>query len=171
MTTFVLYKDIKCYIVMKKIIIAVYLCMASVSWAFAGDKIPASAVPSKISTYVKTNYPKASAISWEFEEDENLYEAEFKITGLEYKLKITPEGVLLYSKEDIRISDIPPAVKKAALRQYQNYKIIGANKLFQKGKFIYDIALKGENASGFTRHRHVRFDVNGKVVSGISDRD
>lgn len=115
---------------------------------------------------MKANYPRVSTVEWDFEKDENLYEAEFDIRGMEYKLQFSPEGVLQYAKEDILVSDIPETVKKAALKKHKGCEIIGANRLFIRGAYIYDVAVKGKNAYGNTRHDHTRFDGNGNVVSG-----
>ena len=150
---------------MKKIFITVIcLCVVCGSLAFAGDKVSISDLPAKISAYMKENYPKITTVEWDFEKDENLYEAEFDIRGMEYKLRFSPEGVLQYAKEDIHVSDIPETVKQAALKKHSGYQIIGANRLFIRGAYIYDVAVKGKNAYGNTRHDHTRFDSKGNIV-------
>lgn len=130
---------------------------------FAGEKLPPSAIPSKILTYIEQHYPKANKIEWEYEDDDKLYEAQFKIDGLEYKLKFTQEGILQYAKEDIRQSDISQTIIRYIQKEYKGYKILGANKLFINGAYIYDVGIKGKNILGFTRHYNIYFDENGKL--------
>lgn len=130
---------------------------------FAGDKLPLSAIPSTIISYLNQYYPEANKIEWEYEDDDKLYEAQFKIDGLEYKLKFTQEGILQYAKEDIRRSDIPQTIILYIQKEYKGYKILGANKLFINGAYIYDIGIKGKNMLGFTRHYNIHLDENGKL--------
>ncbi|WP_065219754.1 MULTISPECIES: PepSY-like domain-containing protein [Butyricimonas] len=156
---------------MKKIILSLFCsCVVGFVWGSTLCDIPVSAVPAAVKEYVGKNYPKASKIEWDYEEDSDLYEVDFRIDDLEYELKLTPEGVLKYSKEDIRIKDIPAVIVQHIKKEYEGYKILGANKLFVKGKYIYDVGIKGKNAAGFTRHYNIRYDEKGNVLPE-EDRD
>ena len=113
---------------------------------------------------MKQAYPEVKKIKWDFEEDENVYEAEFEINDLEYKLEITPEGKIVYSKEDLTIESIPDVIKEYLKKNYEGYKIMGANKITKKGIVKYDVGIVGKNSYGHKRHHNIYFDAKGNVV-------
>jgi|GEM_PF-801971 hypothetical protein len=131
---------------------------------FAGS-IKETAVPAKVKNYVMSHYPKAQSIDWDFEDDDNLYEAKFKIDKLKYKLQITPDGRLHASKEDVLISTLPKPIPQYIREHYAGYKILGANKKVFGNKVTYDVGIKGKNAQGNTRHYNVYFDSKGNKIS------
>lgn len=131
---------------------------------FAGS-IKETAVPAKVKNYVMSHYPKAQSIDWDFEDDDNLYEAKFKIDKLKYKLQITPDGRLHTSKEDVLISTLPKLIPQYIREHYAGYKILGANKKVFGNKITYDVGIKGKNAQGNTRHYNVYFDSKGNKIS------
>ena len=127
--------------------------------------IKETAVPAKVKNYVMSHYPKAQSIDWDFEDDDNLYEAKFKIDKLKYKLQITPDGRLHASKEDVLISTLPKLIPQYIREHYAGYKILGANKKVFGNKITYDVGIKGKNAQGNTRHYNVYFDSKGNKIS------
>lgn len=131
---------------------------------FAGS-IKETAVPAKVKNYVMSHYPKAQSIDWDFEDDDNLYEAKFKIDKLKYKLQITPDGRLHASKEDVLIFTLPKPIPQYIREHYAGYKILGANKKVFGNKVTYDVGIKGKNAQGNTRHYNVYFDSKGNKIS------
>lgn len=148
--------------VMKKGLLLLVICILGVH-VYAGD-IDESRVPRMVKESVKKAYPEAARVKWDFEEDENVYEAEFEIGDLEYKLEITPEGKIVYSKEDITIESIPPVIKEYLAKEYAGYKIMGANKIMKKGVVKYDVGIVGKNSYGHKRHYNIHFDAEGKVM-------
>ena len=114
---------------------------------------------------IMSHYPKAQSIDWDFEDDDNLYEAKFKIDKLKYKLQITPDGRLHASKEDVLISTLPKLIPQYIREHYAGYKILGANKKVFGNKITYDVGIKGKNAQGNTRHYNVYFDSKGNKIS------
>lgn len=142
------------------ILIAYFFCTST----FAGS-IKEAAVPAKVKNYVINHYPKARSIDWDFEDDDNLYEAKFKIDQLKYKLQITPDGRLYTSKEDVLISTLPKAIPQYIREHYAGYKILGANKKISGNKVTYDVGIKGKNAQGHTRHYNIYFDSKGNKIS------
>lgn len=145
-----------------KVFIFLLSCLLA-SPVFAGS-IKESQVPVKVKAYVATYYPQATAIEWDYEKDEDIYEAEFKINRLEYKLEITPEGILHASKEDIPVSALPAAVTKHIETTYPGYKIVGANKKVKGKKVVFDVGIKGKDASGRSRYRNIYFDGEGNLL-------
>ena len=127
------------------ILIAYLFCTST----FAGS-IKEEAVPAKVKNYVINHYPKARSIDWDFEDDDNLYEAKFKIDQLKYKLQITPDGRLHTSKEDVLISTLPKAIPQYIREHYAGYKILGANKKISGNKVTYDVGIKGKCTGSYT---------------------
>ena len=77
--------------------------------------IPASRVPAPVKEQVQKQYPNAGAIEWDFDNDEDVYEAEFHLNGLEYEVKLYPDGTVSLVKADIsppRQADYRPGVLK-----------------------------------------------------------
>lgn len=151
-----------------KVFILLFSCLLA-SPVFAGS-IKESEVPAKVKAYVTTHYPQATAIKWDFEKDEGVYEAEFKINDLEYKLEITPEGSLYASKEDILVSALPAAVTKYIETTYPGYKIVGANKKVKDKKIVLDVGIKGKDTSGRSRYHNIYFDGEGNLLSSTRGR-
>lgn len=146
-----------------KVFILLFSCLLA-SPVFAGS-IKESEVPAKVKAYVTTHYPQATAIEWDYEKDEGVYEAEFRINRLEYKLEITPEGVLYASKEDLLVSALPASVTKYIETTYPGYKILGANKKVKGKKVIFDVGIKGKDTSGRSRYRNIYFDGEGNLLN------
>ncbi|MFR1412713.1 MAG: hypothetical protein ACLSUW_10675 [Akkermansia sp.] len=63
------------------------LCAAFIASGFAD--IPASNVPAPVKAQVQNQFPNAGVIEWDFDHDEDVYEAEFHINGLEYEMKLS----------------------------------------------------------------------------------
>ena len=77
--------------------------------------IPASRVPAPVKEQVQKQYPNAGAIEWDFDNDEDVYEAEFHLNGLEYDVKLYPDGTVCLIKADMRLQDLPAPVTAAAI--------------------------------------------------------
>lgn len=120
--------------------------------------IKESSVPAPVKNYVKTNYQDANHIKWDYEDDDNFYEAEFKINGLEYELEISPEGKLLYCKQEIPIESIPASIKNNLNKNYPGYNILGAKKITKGNSIKYDVGIVGKNSFGNTRHKNIYFN-------------
>ena len=83
--------------------------------------IPASRVPAPVKEQVQKQYPNAGAIEWDFDNDEDVYEAEFHLNGLEYDVKLYPDGTVCLIKADMRLQDLPAPVTAAIARDFPGY--------------------------------------------------
>lgn len=146
--------------------IALLLCALICTPAMAGH-IKESSVPTTVKNCIEEKYPAAKDIEWDFDKDEQLYEAEFKIDGLEYKIEITPDGVLYASKEDFPVSGLPAAITKYIAEHYPDSKILGANRKTSRGIVTYDVGISDKGSRGRTRHRNLYFDVQGQSVGKV----
>ena len=75
--------------------------------------IPESSVPVAAVSSVKGAYPNAGPIEWDSEMHgmERIYEAEFRINGFQFDVKIAPDGKIVRIKEEIAASSLPEAVR------------------------------------------------------------
>ncbi len=105
--------------------VLVALCGLSATSAMAADLQP-SQVPAQVRAVVEKMYPKAAFIEWEFDKEDGYYEAEFRNAGQDVDLKITPEGQMLYAKEDKSARDVPEAVRTAVLAKHPGARILDA---------------------------------------------
>lgn len=128
------------------------------------DDLKDEQVPSQVKAYVAKHYPKANSVEWEFDEDDNLYEAEFKIDNLKVKLKLTTKGVLRSSKEDMEAKNLSDSITMYIRKNHPNYKILGANKYVRDNVTIYDVGIKGKNSFGYTRHNNLYFNEQKKPI-------
>ena len=74
--------------------------------------IPASRVPAPVKEQVQKQYPNAGAIEWDFDNDEDVYEAEFHLNGLEYEVKLYPDGTVSLVKADISLQHLPAPLRR-----------------------------------------------------------
>lgn len=142
------------------------LSVFSLVWCtcmYAKDLLPAQ-VPAPVRAYVEKNHPSAADVKWDYDEDDGVYEAEFRVDGLECKLEISPAGILVRSKQDVRAEEIPSAIRQYLDEEYAGYKILGANKQSDGKQVRYDVGVKGKNVLGYTRHCNILFDARGKVI-------
>lgn len=148
---------------MKKITSLLLLLAA---WAFAckGDEIPLSDLPDAIQTYIETNYPDYSL---DQAEQETLcgggsgYELEIE-KGEEDDLNLTfdADGVFLFVKIDISISELPAAVLNSINTNYDGFAVEEPAKLtLGDGTVRYQAELeKGKD------EKEVQFDAEGVII-------
>lgn len=67
--------------------------------------IPASNVPAPVKAQVQNQFPNAGVIEWDFDHDEDVYEAEFRINGLEYDMKLSADGTVFLIKAGKRVKE------------------------------------------------------------------
>ncbi len=142
-----------------------FLLLTCLLWntTFAKD-LKEEQVPEPVKKYVTKHYPKADDVEWEFDDDDNLYEAEFKINHLKVKLKLTPAGALHTSKEDMEAGNLSNTIVVYIQKNHPGYQILGANKYVQNNVTVYDVGIKGKNSFGQTRHENLYFNEQGQSI-------
>ncbi len=80
------------------------------------DGIPQSSVD-----FVKSEFPKAEDTEWE--KEENDYEAEFKISGVEYSVEFDKDGKWLATEKEINAEDVPESVMNVLKEKYPDHKV------------------------------------------------
>lgn len=86
-------------------------------------------VPAPVKAIIAKEYPKATSIDWDFEDDDGYYEAEFKIGELDYEVHVSPTGELLKRKEQIMVKDIPAAISSYIKDHHPEHTVRKAKKI------------------------------------------
>ena len=118
--------------------------------------IPASRVPAPVKEQVQKQYPNAGAIEWDFDNDEDVYEAEFHLNGLEYDVKLYPDGTVCLIKADMRLQDLPAPVTARRARQ-----------ITARGALKYRVDCRSETAA--VRKLELYYAPDGKLLSQKAD--
>ena len=102
-------------------------------------------VPAKVKTAFSERFPDAKKIKWD-KEDDNEWEAEFKMKGKEYSANFNSDGTWTETEYEIEISEIPSLVKVSLDKEFAGYDIEEVEaKLNPDGEF-YEFELKNEDS-------------------------
>ena len=138
---------------MKKIIVALTLCMSVVAFAQKSD------APTVAKAAFAKAYPAATKVKWE-KEDGN-YEVTFVDKGKELSAVYNAKGILTESEHEIKVSELPAAVTAYMKDHYKGITVKGAAKITKAdGSINYEAAIKGKD---------VLFDANGKFIKEAKD--
>lgn|SRR5690554_188799 len=124
---------------------------------FAQD-VPENQVPSVILNTFKKEFPKASDIEWEREDE--LYNVDFEIGYFtDYEAWFDASGKLIKYSEEISEKDLPQAVKDAVKKQFDGYRIDDVEKFIENNIETYRVEIEKGNDE-----RYVTFSKNGKLI-------
>lgn len=149
---------------MKRIIfLAEVFCLFAVLLVLAQNEAFAISkeVPAKVKDAFNAKYPNTKVIDWDWEEDKNMYEAEFKMDGREWEAYFAPDGAWEYTKTDITKSKLPAAVSSAvASGEYGSWNMEDFKEMDTPayGK-VYKMKVEKGREELF-----LMFDGNGKMV-------
>ena len=106
--------------------------------------IPESSVPAAAVSSIKGAYPNAGVIEWDSEMHglKKIYEAEFKINGFQYDVKIAPDGKIVRIKEEMAVSSLPEAVRSSVLKRYPGCRIKEAKKITEGELVRYKVEVE-----------------------------
>lgn len=126
---------------MKKLVFVMLGVAMALTQACAQSKHDA---PQKVKSAFAQKFPDAQKVKWEMEE-ENEWEAEFKLNGEEYSASFATDGTWKETESEIEASALPSAVTNTLKKEFGEYKIEEAElSETPKGKF-YEVELeKGE---------------------------
>lgn len=142
-------------------ILALSLSAAFIAPVFAD--IPAANVPAAVKTQVQNQFPNAGVIEWDFDDDEDVYEAEFRINGLEYDMKLSPDGTVFLIKADIPLQSLPAPVTAAIARDFPGYALRRAKQITVRGTMKYRVYCRAEAAG--VRKLELYYAPDGKLLS------
>ncbi len=101
-----------------------------------------SSVPIPVVANVKTAYPAARLIEWDYDGDRGVYEAEFRIERLQYELVLTAEGKIVMVKAEVPVATLPPDVAAAAHRRCPAGTIEKAKKITRDDSVRYKVEVE-----------------------------
>lgn len=70
-------------------------------------------VPKIVTDTFAKKFPEAKNVKWEFEDDESVWEADFKLKKIKYSSDFDESGNWLETEREIKETDIPDKVNKA----------------------------------------------------------
>lgn len=142
------------------------LLLSALSAAFIAPglaDIPAADVPATVKTQVQNQFPNASVIDWDFDDDEDVYEAEFRINGLEYEMKLSPDGTVFLIKADIPLQSLPAPVQTAIAKDFPGYALRRAKQITVRGTMKYRVYCRSESSA--VRKLELYYAPDGKLLS------
>lgn len=103
--------------------------------------LPESSVPPAAVSAVKGAYPNAGFIEWDSEIHgmKRIYEAEFRINGFQFEVRISPDGKIVRIKEEIAAASLPAAVHASILKRYPGCRIKEAEKITEGDIIRYKV--------------------------------
>ncbi|MBJ6146130.1 PepSY-like domain-containing protein [Hymenobacter sp. BT559] len=126
--------------------------------AAQAQKMTAAQVPAAVKATFKAKFPTVQRMTWE-KEDVN-FEAGFQLGGKTMSAVITPAGALQETETDLRVSELPAAVRATLARDYKAYKVNEAATIARAdGTTVYE----AEVAKG-GKQQDVLFTADGKVA-------
>jgi hypothetical protein len=100
-------------------------------------------VPQKVKTAFTQKFPDAQKVKWDMEE-ENEWEAEFKINGKEMTACYDNTGKWLETEFEVKIKDLPAEVFKAINLKFEGFEIEEAESIEKPDFKGYEILLEIE---------------------------
>lgn len=142
----------------KSMFMAVGLMISLVAFS---QKVKESEVPTVVKDAFKKAYKDAKEVKWE-KEDAN-FEAEFEIGEADQSVVFDATGHVIETEIEIKVDELPSAVKDYVAKNYKDAKIKEATKITDaKGTVGYEAEIKDKD---------LIFDGNGKFIKEEVDKD
>lgn len=140
---------------MKYLIITAALLYANLTFA---QDIPVANVPSVVLNVFNKSFPKSNQVEWEQEGE--IYNAEFDIDWRDHEVWISKTGSILKHKKELKEKELPAIVKTYIQQNYAGYRIDDVDQYEVNKRFYYKIELKNDGTE-----RKVIIDQAGKAAS------
>ncbi len=129
------------------------------AFSLSAQKIDMAKVPAPVITAFEKKYP-GNIAKWE-REDGN-YEANFKEAGNSMSMIIDPNGAILETEMDIKISALPPSALTYVKEHYKGKTVKEAAKITKAdGSITYEAEVAGTD---------VIFDAGGKFIKESKEK-
>ena len=124
-------------------------------------------IPAEVKNAFNAKYPGMKVTDWDWEEDKNMYEAEFKMNGREMEAYLSPEGSWLKTKSEIKREQLPPAVSKGMTSgDYSSWKMSDYKEMDTPEGKRFKVKAKNGN-----EEHYLKFDNNGTLLEKMDKRD
>ena len=103
--------------------------------------VPDMKVPAPVKSAFQAKFSTVSDVKWE-KEDASVFEAEFRLSGVQMSANFAPDGKWLETETEISFAELPPAVSNAFQKSHKSASRKEAARIeLASGKIIYEIAL------------------------------
>lgn len=148
---------------MKSLIIIGALASFCINPANA-QKIKANEVPQAVKDSFSKEYPSNPTVQWE--KEDGLYEANFKINKKEVSVSLDNSGVIKEVETELAKTELPSAVQAELKKSYGDYKIEEIAKIVSNETTTYEAEVeKGESSF------ELIFDSNGKLLKKTEEKE
>jgi hypothetical protein len=114
-----------------------FLACGLFAFSASAQKMKEADVPSTIKQAFSKMNPNAHVDKWE--KEGNNWEAEYKENGVEHSTELGPNGQLIASEMEIKVSELPKAVSDYCSKNMPGKKIAEASKITDAaGKISYE---------------------------------
>ena len=134
-----------------------------------GQDIPEDRIPESVLSTFRTTYGTISDVSWEREDD--MFEAEFDLDGMEVSLLITPDGTIVATEQELPLSEIPASVRSAIQNLYPGASLEEGERITTHEGMTYEVEIRSGG-----KEYELQFDEEGNLIGkeeegGTSDED
>tara|TARA_R100000935_G_scaffold58328_1_gene94921 strand:+ start:993 stop:1457 length:465 start_codon:yes stop_codon:yes gene_type:complete len=149
---------------MKKVLIGIGLVFASVT-AIAFTTESKDKVPQMVKDAFMKKFPTTKKVDWE-KENENEWEAEFKLNKVEYSANFLEDGTWKETEHEIDKKEVPQKVILALESSFPGYEIEEAEISETAEGMVYEFEIeKGKSEMEVTINSY------GKVIKKQTDKD
>lgn len=120
-------------------------------------------VPKEVSESFANKYQKAKAIKWE-NEDNNLWEVEFKIANIEYDASFSINGEWLETETEIKVKELPENIKQKIASDFSDFEIEEAEKIETPKYKGFEVEIEKEETKII-----LVFDENGTILKNTTE--
>ncbi len=121
---------------MKKIVLTLVVIVMAFTQSIAGTP------PNDVQKAFDKMYPNATKISWD-QEKASVWEAEFVSDGYKMEAKFSEKGIWIQTESDVKVSNLPSAVKETIRTKYTGWMTEEANKTESAVEgSLYELTLK-----------------------------
>lgn len=106
------------------------------------DATPINEIPNGVTAAFKAEFPKATDV--EYVQLGTDHEVEFDVENVDHKALYSQDGKLIRHKYDIRLAQLPEAIKKTVVTDFENKSIDDTEILMQNGLTFYQVELDKE---------------------------
>jgi len=137
---------------------SILILSAVVLFGFTACGQSVKEVPEGVKSAFSQKFPDASNVKWDMEND-NEWEAEFKLNGTEYSANFENSGVWTETEYKINLKDIPEAVKTSLDNESDGAKIEVSEVCETNDGKVYEFVLsKGDN------EMELQINATGKII-------
>ena len=95
----------------------------------------------------------------EMEDDQPVFDVDGTVKGLDFDMKVTPEGTVIEVNRELKAENLPTAITESLKQTAAGATIRGIERQWAKGRTIYEIKLTAEG-----RKLTLEFAEDGKLV-------